>query len=134
MLKPNNQRGQALRSSSSSISISSGDGSSCGDAGDPIHSPGVGYDGRPSFNVTVSLQPKSPLRTVSQPGVGSRRSMSTATKRSGGSASYESRSMGSASSVVSQTPSLAESIGTFNAETFEAEAKKSVVRKENAGH
>lgn len=128
MVRPNNRWSRPTGSSSGSSSTDGGSTCSSDNTGDPPDSPGVGYDGIPSFNVTVSLQPKSPLRAASHPAVGARNSASTTTKQSAGSAfSCESRSLGSASTVVSQTPSLAESIGNFDAETFEAEAKKGVV-------
>ncbi|CAB1107980.1 unnamed protein product [Ectocarpus sp. CCAP 1310/34] len=98
------------------------------DEGNDAASLGVCYDAMSSFNVTVSLGHKNP-----SPPAGSAASRQTcprhtSTSRSVDTASLESRSLDSGSTSVSRGPSLAESIGSFDPEKAEAEARKALVR------
>jgi len=94
------------------------------DTGDTVSS-SVCYDAMSSFNVTVSLQPKSPARPASSQNAGAERS---GAPLSLGSASIGSQSFGSISTTVSQPQSLTESIGSFDAEKVQIEAQKALVR------
>ncbi|CAM9192704.1 unnamed protein product, partial [Pylaiella littoralis] len=89
------------------------------DGGD-TDAPEVCYDAMSSFNVTVSLQPKTP----SSPTGGAN---SIGATQSLGSGSLGRTSFGSTSStVVSKTPSLAESIGNFDPDKFDKIAKQAL--------
>lgn len=78
-----------------------------------------------SFNVTVSLQSNNPPRPASQKA----RAEYSGAAVSLGSASIGSPSFDSVSTTVSQPQSLAESIGSFDVDKVEIEAKKALVRK-----
>lgn len=106
----------------SSVNGANGVGSGVGnqDGGD-TDAPEVCYDAMSSFNVTVSLQPKTP----SSPTGGAN---SIGATQSLGSGSLGRTSFGSTSStVVSKTPSLAESIGNFDPDKFDKIAKQALV-------
>ncbi len=116
MLRPKNQQDHHQRDETGGGSISSKD--SGNDTGSST------VCAMSSFNVTVSLQPKSPPQPVPQkasagyPGA----------VLSHGSASIGSPSFGSISTTASQSQSLAESIGSFDVDKVEIEAKKALVR------
>lgn len=95
-------------------------GGSNKDSGDADYSE-VCYDAMSSFNVTVSLQPKS----LSSPAAGAN---SMGTKKSLGSGSV---GQSSSSTIISETPSLAASIGNFDADKFDKIAKQALVSDEN---
>lgn len=102
-------------------------GGSSDDEGNDAASSGVCYDAMSSFSVTVSLGNKSP----SPPGAAASRQPGprhTSTSRSVVTTSLESRSLDSGSTSISRAPSLAESIGNFDPEKAEAEARKALVR------
>lgn len=89
----------------------------------------VCYDAMSPSNVTVSLQPKSPRPPASRPA-----SVSYATTaKSLGSGFAGSPSLGSISTAVSQTQSLAESIGSFDADKVQTEEQKALVREQTRG-
>lgn len=85
----------------------------------------VCYDAMSPSNVTVSLQTKS-SRPPDSRHAGA--SYTTTTSKSLGSGSVRSLSFGSMSTVVSQSPSLAESIGNFDADKAQTEERKVLVR------
>lgn len=89
----------------------------------------VCYDAMSPSNVTVSLQPKSPRPPASRRAGDSQ----ATTAQSLGSASVGSPSLGSISTVVSQTPSLAESIGSFDADKMQTEERKTLVSEHTRG-
>lgn len=114
MLRPKNR---AIQKDCSGSSMGSDDTSD-------FDSSSVCYDAMSPSNVTVSLQPKSPRPQASRhASVG----YTTAAKPFGGT-SIGSPSFGSVSTAVSQTPSLAESIGSFDADKVQTEERKALVR------
>lgn len=106
-----------------SSNFSGAGGGGTKDGGD-ANSSGVCYDTMSSFNVTVSLQPKSP----SSPVASAKNSIGTTQSLGNGSlARRPSLESASSTSVVSQTPSLAESIGNFDPDKADKMAKQALV-------